>query len=382
MKIVIPKPGFDSNLTDLIIDLDYLRKKRLSGSTEPLIFFQLKHIFHTLESIGSARIEGNNTTIAEYIETKISEPETENESITEIKNVEESMGFIEKHIKEYPIDRAFISELHKLVVNGLSPTKEGDINPGAYRVTNVSINGANHKPPEHYLVNEHMEELIEFINYEHGSKYDLLKIAIVHHRFLWIHPFRNGNGRTVRLLTYAMLVKLGFNVDIGIGRIINPTAVFCADRFKYYEYLSKADSLHDDDVLAWCEYVLSGLKIEIEKIDKLLDYDFLKKHILLPALSYSIEHKLITENETKILKIAIEKQIFQAADLKEQISVKFATERSRILARLKEKKMLMPISENARKYAIRFDNNILLRAVIWSLSKADFLPKMDNNNHK
>jgi hypothetical protein len=69
LKIV--KPEFESDLTGLIISLDALRNKRLEGSTHPSVFFQLKHIFQTLESIGSARIEGNNTTIAEYIETKL-----------------------------------------------------------------------------------------------------------------------------------------------------------------------------------------------------------------------------------------------------------------------------------------------------------------------
>ena len=65
------EPSFGSELTDLIIELDHLRKKRLGGTTHPIVFFQLKHIFHTLESIGSARIEGNRTTIAEFIETKL-----------------------------------------------------------------------------------------------------------------------------------------------------------------------------------------------------------------------------------------------------------------------------------------------------------------------
>ena len=68
LKLV--EPPFGSKLTDLVIELDYLRRKELGGSTHPKIFFQLKHIFHMLESIGSARIEGNNTTIAEYMETK------------------------------------------------------------------------------------------------------------------------------------------------------------------------------------------------------------------------------------------------------------------------------------------------------------------------
>lgn len=43
------------------------------------------------------------------------------------------------------------------------------------------------------------------------------------------------------MLTYAMLIKYGFNVHIG-QRLINPTAVFCNNRDKYYEFLSKADN--------------------------------------------------------------------------------------------------------------------------------------------
>ena len=81
------EPSFGSALTDLVIDLVYLRKKPLGGSTHPKVFFQLKHIFHSLESIGSARIEGNNTTIAEYIETKLSEPENVPSGIKEIQNI-------------------------------------------------------------------------------------------------------------------------------------------------------------------------------------------------------------------------------------------------------------------------------------------------------
>src|SRR3989304_6451617 len=91
LELVIP--DFSSHLTDLIIELDYLRKKRLTGSTPLMIFFQLKNIFHTLESISSARIEGNNTTIAEYIETKLSGSKKVPPSIKEIQNIEKAMAF-------------------------------------------------------------------------------------------------------------------------------------------------------------------------------------------------------------------------------------------------------------------------------------------------
>ena len=56
--LTLVEPAFDSPLTDLIIDLNHLRKKRLDGTTPSQVFFNFKSIFHTLESIGSARIEG------------------------------------------------------------------------------------------------------------------------------------------------------------------------------------------------------------------------------------------------------------------------------------------------------------------------------------
>jgi hypothetical protein len=64
-------PDFGANLTKLILDLDYLRKRKIEGTTYPVLFYQLKKIFHLMESIGSLRIEGNRTTLIEYVEQKI-----------------------------------------------------------------------------------------------------------------------------------------------------------------------------------------------------------------------------------------------------------------------------------------------------------------------
>jgi Fic family protein len=372
------EPSFGSALTDLVIELDYLRKKPLGGSTHPKVFFQLKHIFHTLESIGSARIEGNNTTIAEYIETKLSEPENVPSGIKEIQNIEKAMEFIEEHVKDYPINRAFVSEMHKMIVDGLvpPPNGEGDHTPGDYRKINLKINKSAHQPPEWVRVEEYMSELLDFIGKEDSPKYDLLKAAIAHHRFVWIHPFGNGNGRTVRLFTYAMLVKTGFNVNV--GRIINPTAVFCSNRNDYYNNLSLADTGTDKGILDWSEYVLKGLKEEIEKIDKLSDYDFLRKEILLPTISHSLERKYITDVEAKILKRVVDKQVIQASDVKEFFVGKVDAEVSRQIRKLIDKKMLVPEKEGARKYVIRFDNNYLLRGVIKSLGEKGFLPVRDD----
>lgn len=371
------EPDFGSSLTDLIIELDYLRKKQLGGSTHPKVFFQLKNIFHKLESIGSARIEGNNTTIAEYMETNLSDRKQFSEGIKEIQNIEKSMAFVEENIVDYPISRALISEMHKMVVDELMPPPqgEGDSTPGQFRQVNLEISKSTHKPPEWLKVNEYMEELLDFVNREDSPKYDLLKTAIAHHRFVWIHPFRNGNGRTVRLFTYAMLVKVGFNVNV--GRIINPTAVFCGNRNDYYSYLSAADNGTRAGMLSWIEYVLKGLKEEIEKIDKLSDYEFLRKEILMPSINLSLERKYITDLESKVLKRAVDLQVISAADVKSIFPGKVDSEVSRQIKKLIDQKMLTQEKEGGRKYVLRFDNSYLLRSIIQLLGDKGFLPIWD-----
>src|SRR5574344_1898128 len=57
---------------------------------------------------------------------------------------------------------------------------------------------------------------------------------------------------------------------------INPTAIFCSDRKKYYEMLSIADSCRNDGVCAWCDYMLQGLWKEVRKIERLSDKDFVQ----------------------------------------------------------------------------------------------------------
>lgn len=55
--------SFDSPLVDALTELELLRHQRLETDVHPLLFAQLRSIFHMLESLGSARIEGNHTTL-------------------------------------------------------------------------------------------------------------------------------------------------------------------------------------------------------------------------------------------------------------------------------------------------------------------------------
>jgi hypothetical protein len=103
----------------------------------------------------------------------------------------------------------------------------------------------------------------------------------------------------------------------------------------------------------------------------------LRKEILIPAIIHSLERKYITDTEAKILKKVVELQRIQASDLKELFPGKLNAELSRQIKRLIDKKMLVPESDGARKYIIRFDNNFLLRGIIKSLGEKGFLPIKD-----
>lgn len=385
--LTIVEPAWGSQLASIILELEQLRARKLGGPLPAHVFFQIKSIFHMLESLGSARIEGNRTTLAAFVEHVIEQrqaPRTEDEKIREVANIEDALDFIETNVQAgTEISRALCSEIHQIVVKEL-PTGsggEGSRTPGVYRTVPVVINHADHTPPEPVRVPELMEELFAFVNKPVESKYDLLVTALSHHRFAWIHPFDNGNGRVVRMFTYAMLIKQGFRV--GDGRLINPTAIFCADRNKYYDMLALADTGTPEVRLSWCEYVLSGLRDEIHKVDRLLDYQFMVEKILLPALSDAREHAYITEREHRILERTIhnDSMTIKSADIEAVIGESSPVMRSRIIAGLRQKGMLVPMTENGRIYYVEFYNNYLLRSVIRVLERAGFVPPSLNNNN-
>ena len=71
-------------------------------------------------------------------------------------------------------------------------------------------------PPEHTLV---PAMLGHFQNrYESPDLSRILRIIAIgasHHRMAWIHPFRDGNGRVVRLFSDALIRQLG--IDGGLS---------------------------------------------------------------------------------------------------------------------------------------------------------------------
>ena len=365
-------PRFDAPLLDVLTDLEHLRRLQIGGTTPLLVFLQLKEVFHLLESLASARIEGNHTTLADYVEARVADGTVRSEQLREIDNIERAMQQVEDAVQPgEPLAEHLLRGLHATTVAGLE--REGDRNPGAYRSGPVRIAQADHLPPEALRVPEYMGELVTFVNHNDAPKYDLMKVALAHHRFAWVHPFGNGNGRVVRLLTYAMLIKYGFQVN-GIGRLLNPAAVFCADRNRYYTMLGQADAGTNDGLEQWCTYVLTGVRDELNKVDRLADYTHLQAKVLLPAVAFARERQHITAQEEAVLATTIKAGVVKAGDLEAALPGLNANQRTYQIRKLVELGMLQPIKAGARQYSIGFSHNMLLRGVVRALTHEGFIP--------
>ena len=119
-----------------------------------------------------------------------------------------------------------ILSLHGLVLNSIEEDFAGRLRNGGVR-----ISGANFVPPNAQKVSGLMDDLLVFVN-ENPLNLNIIELTtIFHHRFVWIHPFFDGNGRTVRLAMNLLLMKQGFP----------PAIILTNDRLKYYNALNDAN---------------------------------------------------------------------------------------------------------------------------------------------
>lgn len=373
------RPDFNSELTSTLFQMESLRNKFISGDTPLWLFYDLKNTLHLLESLNSARIEGNHTTLIEAINeaTKTDTKSKLGEDLVELINIQNAINYIEENLQEEDkITPAFIRELHTITVKGLK--RDGSNKPGAFRTSGVSIANSSCVVSTPQAIPGDITELVNYINADHEKKEDIIRIACSHHRFVQIHPFDNGNGRTARLLTYAMLIKYGFLKKK--KTLLNPSSIFCMDRQKYYDMLAKADTGSKEGIEEWCGYVASGILGEINKMFRLLDRDFAVKNLILPAIKESRRDDHLSEKEYQVLIVATNKNIIQVSDV---ISIFGATPSekvkcSRFLANMVEEGLLLRPPKTPKKYVARFFNKNLLPYVMSAMNENGLIDTESN----
>jgi Fic family protein len=158
--------------------------------------------------------------------------------------------------------------------------------PGAWRDRPVVV--GEHIPPEVARLPEFLARFAEaYRGCTKPNPASIATIAASHHRFAWIHPFVDGNGRVARLLTDALVERSGLGADglwcVGRG--------FARTLDRYRSLLAGADREreHDTDgrgprtqagLDRWCAYVLEVMLDQVRFMHGLIRPADLRERIM------------------------------------------------------------------------------------------------------
>lgn len=192
-------------------------KKSILDSKRPLsteVLKNLKKYFDVELTYNSNAIEGNTLTITE---TKV----ILEEGLTigggkslrehlEVINHQEAINYIEDIVTQnIDISERVIKDLHAIILKSID-----NKNAGVYRKNNVLISGSKHRPVEYMLVEEKMQELVQWYNEMKNQLHPVELAALFHFKYVYIHPFIDGNGRTARLLMNLILLRNGYPIAV------------------------------------------------------------------------------------------------------------------------------------------------------------------------
>ncbi len=172
----------------------------------------------------------------------------------EIKEVQNAYEAYEMMLSLDPSSVKDLLKAHKLMMQGLVPEN------GRFRSKGVGVfDGKNlvHMAPPAEFVSEHIHHLFEW--YQSSELHPLVKSAIFHYEFEFIHPFADGNGRMGRMWHSLLLGKwkdLFFWLPI--------EELIQSRQKEYYDALGAADK--EADSAGFVELMLEIIRDSLKEI--------------------------------------------------------------------------------------------------------------------
>lgn len=270
--------GFPESLIKQDAQAQHLVSK-LDGITQLLPdvdFFIFMYILKDASS--SSQIEGTGATMIDALEAKAEIDTDLPEDVDDIIHYIKALNNGIDSLKDLPISERMIKKLHKDLMEGARHTQNPY--PGEFRHDQNWINGTNPHdakfvpPPAHEL----QRTVSDWEKFAHANDnlLPLTKAALLHAQFETIHPFRDGNGRTGRMLTTLYLREIG---------LLEKPVLFLSAYFKKYQqvYYSRLFGYSKGETNEWVQFFLSGVMeiateaIEtVHKITKLRERDILQ----------------------------------------------------------------------------------------------------------
>jgi len=131
----------------------------------------------------------------------------------------EAFDLLQRMARRREITEADILKLHKLFYLRIDPSAAG-----RYRKEPAIITGATVELPPPSRIKAEMQTLVAEIPLLRDRVHPVEFAALVHLRLVTIHPFKDGNGRTGRLLMNLALLQDGYPVTI-IPPVVRPAYI-------------------------------------------------------------------------------------------------------------------------------------------------------------
>ena len=238
---------------------------------------------------------------------ELPERESRRQDIEEILNYRVALDTAMQELKLRPFNLNLLLKLHRILLQSVRGQNKA---PGEFRrqqnYVGSRIGGVEQirfTPPEWSTL---AGSLDNWEKYYHSDEEAVVRLALIHAQFEFLHPFLDGNGRLGRILIPIFMCEHGL--------LSQPTFYLSEyleeNRDEYVNRLSQLDATKHG-WRHWTEFFLRAIseqsKRNIDKADSIL------------ALYESLKHRFINAAGSKyavpLLDAAFELQYFQAAQL-------------------------------------------------------------------
>ncbi len=204
-----------------------------------------RHIYHT------TAIEGNTFTLSQtrsVVENRLAIAGKSIMEHNEILGMDAAFTFINNSLTHRigALTIQDIKDIHRRVLGFVDP-----IEAGTFRTTQVFV--GDYVPPSAKEVEALMSDFVDWLNSEDAlSLHPIELAALAHYKFVWIHPFYDGNGRTSRLLMNVILMEAGYP----------PIIIRVEEKHLYYQHLETANS---GDVTPFIRFIAKCLERSLDE---------------------------------------------------------------------------------------------------------------------
>ena len=259
-----------------------------------------------LSSYASTSIEGNPLPLTDVKRLLKTRKESIRDTEREVLNYNNALQTLCKSVSQdrFKLSVKSLEHVQGLVVDGLmdNPTHCAALRKDPVIIRNPrKVDEVVFIPPDAKDVRQLTKELMDFVNKNAGKIDPVILAGIFHRQSVIIHPFIDGNGRTTRLLTTAILGRSGLD----LFEIFSFEDYYNRNIIRYFKSVGLEGDYYDlkdeVDFSLWLEYFAEGILDELRRVIKTLPEQSTPQPRMEPhhqqILDYIRERGSITQRE-------------------------------------------------------------------------------------